>query len=59
MIVSMTGERYQALLDKFHRELLLKPAEIRELFSAVARLRVALALTESELKRARDKNGTI
>ena len=59
MIVLMTGERYQALLDKFHRELLLKPTEIRELFSAVARLRVALALTESELKRARDKNGTI
>ena len=59
MIVLMTGERYQALLDKFHRELLLKPAEIRELFSAVARLRVALALTESELKGARDKNGTI
>lgn len=59
MIVLMTGERYQALLDKFHRELLLKPAEIRELFSAVARLRVALALTESELKRTRDKNGTI
>ena len=59
MIVLMTGERYQALWDKFHRELLLKPAEIRELFSAVARLRVALALTESELKRARNKNGTL
>jgi len=55
----MTGERFQALLDKFHRELLLKPAEIRELFSAVARLRVALALAESELKKGREKNGTI
>ena len=58
-MIALIGERYQALLDKFNRELLLKPAEIRELLSAVARLRVSLALTESELKKARAKNGTI
>lgn len=48
----MTGERFQALLER-HQKGLLKLTEITELFNAVARLRVANALLNDELKKAR------
>lgn len=47
----MTGERFQALLEK-NQKGLLRASEINELLSAVARLRVANALLNDQLKKA-------
>ena len=48
----MTGERFLELQRKASQQT-LKPADIQELLHAVARLRVALALEQHEVRRLR------
>ena len=51
----MTGERYLQLTEKA-RLGTIRAGEVQELLSAVARLRVAVALANDEIKRLRHES---